>query len=214
MDVITLDAQPREPGRAAARRARRAGEVPCILYGPHQEPVAFRVRALALRPLIQSAETFRVALRLDGEEFDCILKDLDTHPVTDEPLHADFFALTAGEELRIEVPVMLVGKAIGVLEGGVLSQTLTEVVVRALPANIPGHIDLDVSALHIGQSVHVSDIQAQAYVIETDPGLTIATVTAPTVEPVAAEEAELLLEEEKILGAPAAGASDSPPAAG
>lgn len=200
MDVITLEAQPRVAGRSATRAARREGEVPCVLYGPHQEPVHFRVPILALRPLVYTTETHRVTLQLDSEQYDCILKAIDFDPVSDKPIHADFYALTAGEAITLSVPVLLVGKPVGVQEGGILTQQLNEIDVRCLPADIPGHVEIDVTELHIGDAVHVSDIQAENFTIETDPVRTIASVMAPMAEPVEVEpEDELLLEGEEAL---------------
>ncbi len=199
MDAITLDVQPRELGKAAARAVRRAEEVPCVLYGPHQEPVHFRVPVLAMRPLIFTTETHRVAFSLGGEEFDCILKDVTYHPVTDVPVHADFYALTAGEAITVTVPVVLVGVAPGVKAGGMLSQPLNEVEVRCLPADIPGHLEIDISGLDIGDSLHVSDLAVENAEIETDPARTVVTITVPMAEPEPEEEG-LLLEGEEIEG--------------
>jgi large subunit ribosomal protein L25 len=198
MDVITLDAQPRELGRAAAKAVRREGEVPCVLYGPHQEPVHFRVPVLALRSLIYTSETHRVALSLDGESYDCIVKSITYHPVTDVPTHVDFYALTAGEAVTMTVPVLLVGTPEGVKAGGILAQPLNDLEVRCLPADIPGHIEVDVAALEIGDSIHVSDITVENVEVITELTRTIATVSAPIAEPVE-EEPELDLLEEGEL---------------
>ncbi|MEM8601847.1 MAG: 50S ribosomal protein L25, partial [Bacteroidota bacterium] len=83
MDVIKLDAQARDLGKSATKAVRRDGEVPCVLYGPHQEPVHFRVPKLALRPLIFTAEMHRVEVDLSGQTYECILKKVDYHPVSD-----------------------------------------------------------------------------------------------------------------------------------
>ena len=111
MDAIKLDVKPRETGKRAAKAIRRAEEVPCVLYGHHTDPVHFRVPALDLRPLIYTAETHRVELALDGEAYDCIVKQIDFHPVTDMPIHADFLALTEGETIDLTIPVVTVGTA-------------------------------------------------------------------------------------------------------
>lgn len=201
MDVITLEAQPRELGKTAAKAIRRAGEVPCVLYGPHAEPVHFRVPVLSLRPLIYTAEAHRVSLEVDGESYDCLLKDIVFHPVTDVPTHVDFYALTAGEEITMSVPVTLVGTAPGVQAGGVLSQPLTEIEVRCLPMHIPGHVEVDISEMEIGDVIHVDVISLENVTIETDPARTVAVVNAPMAEPVEEEPEEgLLLEGEEIAG--------------
>jgi large subunit ribosomal protein L25 len=200
MDVITLEAQPRALGKAGAKAVRREGEVPCVLYGPHAEPVHFRVPVLALRPLIYTAETHLVSVELDGDSYSCIIKDISYHPVTDVPVHVDFYALTEGEAVTLPVPVVTVGTPAGVHAGGNLSQPLHEVEVRSLPKDIPGSIEIDVSELEIGQSLQVSNLKAGNFEILTDPDLTVATVTPPAAEPVEEEPEGVLLEGEEIEG--------------
>ena len=201
MSAIKLDVQPRETGKRAAKAIRRAEEVPCVLYGHHTDPVHFRVPVLDLRPLIYTAETHRVELALDGEAYDCIVKQIDFHPVTDMPIHADFLALTEGETIDLTIPVVTAGTAPGVKGGGLLSQPLNELVVRCLPKDIPGHIEVDVSELEIGDSIHVYDLTVENFEIITDPSRTIVTVTAPMLEPEPEEEEGLMLAGELPEGA-------------
>ena len=190
MQSITLDVQPRETGKTATKAVRREGLVPCVLYGVHTDPVHFAVETLALRPLIFTTETYRVALSLDGDDHEAILKQVDFHPVTDQPLHADFLALTAGETLTMTIPVRLEGTPRGVKAGGILSQPLSAIEIRALPKDIPGHISIDVSALEVGESLHVDELDfGDAIELLTDPARTIATVTAPKAGAVDDEEA-------------------------
>jgi len=202
MDAITLEAQPRPLGKGKAQAVRRDGEVPCVLYGPHQEPVHFRVPVLSLRPLIYTAESHRVSLELDGETYDCIVKEIAFHPVTDVPAHVDFYALTAGEEFTLTVPIALVGIPEGVKAGGILSQPLNELEIRCLPKDIPGHVEVDVSEMQVGDALHVDAIAVENVTILTDPARTVATVSAPTVEaePEEDEVDGLLLEGEEIAG--------------
>lgn len=198
MDVITIEAQPRETGKRAAKDIRRAEEVPCVLYGAHTDPVHFRVPVLALRPLIFTSETHRVTVELDGGAFDCILKHVDFHPVTDVPIHADFLALTEGETITMMVPVVTVGTAPGVKAGGILSQPLNDLQISCLPQDIPGQIEVDVSELEIGDAVHVSDLSVENVEVLTDPSRTVVTVAAPRAEEEPEEEEGLLLEGEEL----------------
>src|SRR5690554_5759504 len=184
MDVITLNAQPRTLGSSAARAARRAGEVPCVLYGPNQEPVHFQVSVLDLRPLIYTAESHRVSVTVEGESYDCITRHVDFDPITDVPAHVDFYALTAGQEVTLTVPVALVGDAAGVRAGGILSQILNELEIRCLPKDIPNQIELDISELEVGDSRHVSDLTVENVTILTDDSRTVVTITAPVAEEV------------------------------
>lgn len=181
MDTLTLPAQPRETGKAAVKATRKAGLVPCVLYGAHTEPVHFAVEQLALRPLIHTTETYRVAVSLGGEPLDALLKSVDFHPVTDRPIHADFVALTRGEAISMMVSVQLEGTPVGVTEnGGSLSQSLHEVEVRAEPRNLPSSLQVDVSGLGIGDSLTVADLLVgEGIEILTDPSIALAAVSAP-----------------------------------
>ena len=204
MQSITLEAQPRETGKKAAKAVRTAGLVPCVLYGSHTEPVHFAVETLALRPLIFTTETYRVALAVGGGDHEAILKDVVFHPVTEQPLHADFLALTAGEALTMTVPIHLDGTPHGVKAGGVLSQSLQELQIRALPKDIPGHVSIDVSGLGVGESIHVEELALGDTVeLLTDPHRTVATVTVPraAIEEEAEVEVDALAEGEPMADA-------------
>ena len=180
MQSITLDVRPRETGKAQTKAVRREGLVPCVLYGSHTDPVHFSVETLALRPLIFTTETYRVQIAAGGEDHEAILKTVDFHPVTDVPLHADFLALTAGEALTMTIPVRLDGTPRGVKAGGILSQPLNDLEIRALPKDIPGHVSIDVTGLEVGESIHVDELSLGDNVeVLTDQARTVAVVTAP-----------------------------------
>ena len=193
MDVITLEASPRGTGKQAAKAVRREGNVPCVLYGSHQEPVTFQVPELSLRPLIYTQETHRVTIKVDGGSYDCILKDLNFHPVTERPIHADFQVLAKGEHITMTVPVHYEGSARGVRDGGDLQVNVHELTVRVLPENIPGHIAVDISELGIGDSLHMSDIDVPNVEFVDEADRTLVTVLAPRVEAVEGEEDEAAL---------------------
>ncbi len=200
MATITIEANPRETGKREARAIRRQGWVPCILYGHHVEPIPFQIPASKLRPLIYTTETHLVKLQLDGKTWDCILKDVEFHPVSDEPLHADFQVLQAEEKVTVTVPVQIVGTAIGVQRGGVLQIVTHELEVTCLPKDIPAHIDIDVSNLDIGDAIHVGDLQFQGLEFEDAPDQTVVVIAALQVGGV---------EEEGEAGAAAAGTGTS-----
>lgn len=202
MQTITLPIEPRETGKAAARSVRGAGLVPCVLYGSHTEPVHFSATMLDLRPLIYTSETYLVSVTADGNEYECIIKDVDFHPVTDKPIHIDFQALTRGEAITMAIPIHLEGQPQGVKDGGNLSQPLNEIVIRCLPKDIPGHVSIDVTPLVIGDSLHVRDLDLPETIeLLTDAVRTIVTVSAPrreeepealAVEPMFDEEGNLI----------------------
>ena len=191
MDTYNLPVQPRETGKRAAKATRAADRVPCVLYGVHTTPVHFSVETLALRPLIHTSETYRVAFSLDGADHEAIVKQITFHPVTDKPIHVDFQALTRGETLDVTVQVQLEGTAPGVLAGGSVSHAIHEVLVRAMPRNIPGHLSVDISALEIGDSVTVADLAlSEGVEMLTDGDLTIVSVQGQKADAVLdAEEA-------------------------
>ena len=180
MQSITLPTQPRETGKKAAKAARRAGLVPCVLYGRATDPVHFAVETLDLRPLIYTTETRTVDVSVDGEDYHAIVKDMTFHPVSEQPVHVDFLALTAGEALTMTVPIQLEVDAPGVKAGGLLSQPLFELTIRSLPKNIPGHVSIDVSHLELGESLHVENIVLGDEIdVLTDPHRTVVTIVAP-----------------------------------
>ncbi|MCH8030727.1 MAG: 50S ribosomal protein L25 [Bacteroidetes bacterium] len=208
MQTLTLNVQPRELGKKAVKAVRREGRVPCVLYGSHTEPVHFSVPVLDLRPLIHTSETYIVVVELDGEEYECIVKTVDFHPVSDMPVHLDFQALTRGEAITVTIPIRLEGMAAGVKDGGNLSQPLYELEIRCMPKDIPGHISVDVSDLNIGDSLHVSDIElGEAIELLTDPARTLVNVAAPRVEvePEVEEALEMYDEEGNLIERPEEG---------
>ncbi len=205
MDAIKINANPRTPGKSGARAARRAKEVPAVLYGNGFEPVTFQIPELDMRPLIYTAETHRVELTVEGETYDCILKDYDMHPVTDRTYHADFLVLRAGETLTMTVPVQYRGTPIGVKEGGDLDVYRNEITVVVLPKDIPSHIDVDVSGLAIGDSVHIQDVDLpEGVVFDGTENITLAIVSAPRLE-----EVEEVDEDVDVLGAAGADPDDA-----
>lgn len=164
MDVIKLDAKPRTPGKGPARAARRNEEVPCILYGHTMDAsVAFQVGELDMRPLIYTDEFHRVEVSVGGESYDCILKHVDFHPVSDRPMHADFQMLTEGQKITLTVPLQIVGTSLGQRNGGSPVARVNELEVTCLPKDIPDHFQIDVTDIDIGDSVHLEDLADEKY---------------------------------------------------
>lgn len=117
-----------------------------------------------------------------------MVRDLQIDPIKDEYLHADLFEVVMDEEISVEIPVVLVGKPEGVKMGGVLEQITREVTVECLPGDIPQNIEVDVSGLEIGDTIHIADIGLEKVKVLVDPATTVATVVPPTVEKVVVEE--------------------------
>ena len=191
-DTTKLTITPRElEGSRANRRLRREGRVPGILYGGDGEPVAFSVDNRELRHALNSAGAV-VELSLGGETANAVLKDFQRHPVRGDMMHVDF--LRVRMDVAIQAPVVLellgVDESPGTSEGGVLEQTLRELTVEALPADVPESIQFDASALELGATVTVADLTPPAKVtIVDDPEAVVASITIPRLE-VETEEPE------------------------
>lgn len=197
MDAITLEAQDRSVGKKATRAIRRAGNVPCVLYGHHTDALAFQLPEASLKQLIYTTETHVVSVKLNGKEFSCILKDADLHPVTDRPIHADFLVLEAGEMVNLIVPVRFEGTPTGQKEGGSTQVILHELEVRCLPKDIPSHIDVDIAELAIGDAIHIEDLEVEGVELLGRPDQTVVTVVPPRmIEVEEEEEVEVELDEE------------------
>jgi large subunit ribosomal protein L25 len=205
MSDITLEAESREAGKKASRRLRRQGLVPCVLYGHRTEPVSFQLPESALKPLIYTAETHVVTVKVNGKQWDCIMKSADLHPVTDRPIHADFQVLEKGEKITLMVPIQFHGTPIGQRDGGDTQVVIHELEVRCLPQDIPSHVDIDIAELTIGAAIHIQDLNVEGVELLGRPEQTVVTVVPPRVAEVEAPAVvELAPEAEAVAGAGAA----------
>ena len=179
-------------GKGAARALRREGRVPAVIYGHGREPQSLSVNTRELERLLGqiAAGSTVIELDLDGRGARTLIREIQRHPVKRFIMHVDFQELVAGERVTVRVPLHYVGTPEGVrIGGGLLDQVLHEVEVEADPADIPNHIEVDVSALQIAQALHVGDLPLPAGVTVTgDTALTVCTVQPPRVEEAAAEE--------------------------
>jgi len=170
-------------GKGGARKARAAGQIPGVLYGHGETPVAVAVGSREFDVALRSHKGSNpiVSLTLDSVEFTALIRDVQYDPINHDILHLDFQHISLTEAIEVDVPVRLTGTALGVKDGGgILEHPLREVKVRCLPTAIPGSIDVDVTALNIGDSLHVRDIVVANLEILSDPNATIALVSAPT----------------------------------
>jgi len=193
MAVIQLSGKRREViGKGGARKARAAGQIPGVIYGHGETPMAVSIDGREFSTAMRSHKGGNaiVNLKVDGGEFTALVRDAQIDPLSRAIVHLDFQHISLTETIEVEVPVHAVGVAVGVKDGGGILELITrQLEVRCLPTAIPAAIDIDVTALGIGGSIHVSDIRAEGYTILTDPATTVLTVVAPTVEeaPVPAE---------------------------
>ena len=191
MEVIKLEAQLRETGRRASKLLKREGNVPCVLYGEGMDPVHFQVPQLSLRPLIYTNQMHTVSLEADGQVYDCIVRALDFHPVSDKAVHVDFQLLKEGKLVRVKVPFHFDGTPIGQLEGGDTIVVLNETEIECLPKDIPNSLNVNVEELQIGDTVHIGDLDF--------PGITILAADRQTVVSVVGGK-EDEVEEELLAG--------------
>ena len=187
-DSTRLDlAQRTEHGSRAVRRLRRAGRVPGIVYGGDSEPVAFEVDARTLRNTLAHAGAV-LDISIDGGKTQpAMVKDLQRHPIRGEILHADLLRVDMTQTIQTTVILEITGAedAPGITEGGVLSQETRELNVEALPGDLPDVITVDVSGMHLNDTMTLDAVQApEGVTLIDDPETTvIATVTLPTAEP-------------------------------
>ncbi|HWZ21381.1 MAG TPA: 50S ribosomal protein L25/general stress protein Ctc [Cytophagaceae bacterium] len=164
-------------GKVEAKQLRQETNVPCVLYGG-AEQVHFHTPAFLFRDLIYSGEVHTVALTVDGKKYKCILQDVQFHPVNEQILHVDFLELNDDKIVKIEIPVKLVGTAVGVIKGGKLVTKLKKVTVKALPANLPDFIEIDVTNLEVGKSAKVGDVKLGKYTILNSKSIPLASVVS------------------------------------
>lgn len=221
MTTSKLEAKSRSSsGKGPARRTRMEGLVPGVVYGKHlDKPFSIALDGKALRAAIATPKKLNTVLGLlvDGTEHTVMLKDYQLEPMSKELLHADFIAVKENEQVKVKIPLVLVGKAIGVLEGGILSQMRRELEVWALPGAIPLNIEVDVAALKIATALHINDVKLPAGItVKAHTNFTIAVVTAPEVEKVAEPVAAApgAAPAAGAAAAGAAGAAAGAPAAG
>lgn len=189
MATASLSAQPRtDTGKGTARKLRAAGQLPGVIYGRGREPQPLSISA---RDFARLAERVRITstvieLAVDGRTARTLVRELQRDPIKRTVLHVDFQELVAGEKVTVSVPLHFVGTPEGVKTGGgILEEIVHQIEVRCDPANIPDHIEVDVTALTIGHSLHVSDLKlAEGVEIMDDPEITIAVVSAPKAEEV------------------------------
>jgi large subunit ribosomal protein L25 len=179
-------------GKEASKKLRQKGLIPAICYGPKTETVPLSLDTKELMKTVGMGENVLIDLIIgDGEKAAqkvVVVRDLQIDPIKDQYIHADLFEVVMDEEISVEIPVVLVGKPEGVKMGGVLEQITREVTVECLPADIPQNIEVDVSHLEIGDTIHIGDIKLDKMNVMVDSTTTIATLVPPTVEKVVVEE--------------------------
>jgi large subunit ribosomal protein L25 len=164
-----------ELGSKFAQAERKAGNVPCVIYGG-ETPIHFSAPVLAFKSLVYTPEAKTAKITVGDQTIEAVIQDMQFHPVTDVLMHIDFIQLIDGKPVTMNIPVVLHGQARGVLNGGKLKMVLRTLSVRALPNELPDSIDLDITTLRIGKSIRVSDVVPTGYEILNADTAVIVTI--------------------------------------
>ena len=204
MEKIELQATVRKSvGNGPARVLRRAGQIPAVLYGRKMETVLLSVSTKDLELILKDGSFGQVILNLviqNGKKVTkaAMIKELQTHPVSGSLIHIDFYEVDMKRQIKVMVPVVTTGKSAGIEEGGLLNIVRRELEVFCLPGDIPEAIEIDISELGIGDSIHLEDVPLGENVeVAADVNFTVVTVLSPKVEEEVVEEEEEELEGEE-----------------
>ncbi|WP_018463308.1 50S ribosomal protein L25/general stress protein Ctc [Segatella paludivivens] len=183
MKEISVTGQKRaDLGKKASKEIRKQGMIPCNIYGEKKdangvpEALAFAAPLSELRKIIYTPHIYVVDINIDGEHHTAILKEIQFHPVTDAPLHVDFFEVNDQKPITMGVPVKLVGLAQGVRDGGRMNLTVRKINITAPYQQIPEHLDVDVTALKIGKSIKVGELSYEGLEIATSKSVIVCSI--------------------------------------
>ena len=210
MEEVILKVKRREKvGKEHAKKLRRSGFIPAVVYGAETPSSPLAIESKSFYALLRGGlgenviNTLEMEDQKDGKK-QVLIREVQRDPVRGDVVHVDFHQISLTQKITIEVPIHLVGTPEGVKEGGILQYALRELKVECLPTAIPENIEVDVSHLKIGDSIHVADIPVETVVILSDPQSSVASVVPPTifkeaeVAPAAAEgEPEVITEKKE-----------------
>lgn len=198
MDFIELKTNVRTAvGNGPARALRREGRVPAVLYGPDTEPIMLSVSVSDMENVFKQGSAGQMLLKLliqNGETSSrsAMIKEVQLHPVSRNLLHIDFYEIAMDRKIRVKVPVVATGKSKGVEDGGILQIIRREIEVYCFPNKVPETIEIDITDLEIGDSIHVGEIPAEEDVEWIDEAhFTVVTVLSPKIEEVEEEVEEV-----------------------
>lgn len=197
MKEINVAGQKRSDlGKKASKQLRKEGLVPCNLYGEAKDEnglpkaLSFACSANELRKIVYTPHIYVINLIIDGESHTAVLKELQFHPVTDALLHVDFFEINDQKPITIGIPVKLVGLAQGVRDGGRMNLSVRKINVTAKYQDIPEHLDIDVTGLHIGKSIKVGELHFDGLDIATSKEVVVCSIKATRKSIAAATDAD------------------------
>ena len=162
MKSFALSSEARQISKIANRALRNQGKVPCVLYGGEKQ-VYFSATENDLNKLVNTPDVYLLNIDIDGESFQAILQDIQFHPLTDRIIHIDFLQVFDDKEVTVNIPVNFIGTPIGVRNGGNLLVRKRAIRTRAIPANLPDAIDINIEELKIGKFLYIGDIRDERY---------------------------------------------------
>jgi large subunit ribosomal protein L25 len=205
MAIVVLQGKIRSgSGKGVARKSRMRGNIPGVIYGEGEASVPFEANKDDFQALIHtvSGENVIVDLKLEGDASDrkAIIREIQRDPLKGTILHFDLQHISLTEKVTVDVPIVVTGVPIGVKDfGGILEHILREVKVECLPTEIPPKVELDVTSLKIGDSIHVSELTVEKVTVLTDPERTVVTVLPPAAEEVPVEAAAPEVAEPELI---------------
>lgn len=160
METVNLKVKKRGTGKQHAKALRKSGLIPGVFYVKGEPSIPISTELIHLRPIVYTSDTKIISLEIEGESnrHDCILKEIKFNPVTDAPIHFDLTGIRTDHMMKVEVPIILKGQAIGAKEGGVIQRNIHKIELLCLPIFIPNHIELDITNLRLGKAIHLKDI--------------------------------------------------------
>lgn len=188
LETLEIQVNAREGGtKRQARRLRREGKIPAILYGPKVEPIALELNKKDFFTRVAGLEGSHLvrfkSVSTTLTDKVALVKEMQYHPISGDVMHADFYEVDLTATIEVSVPLHFVGKAAGVVRGGILQPIVREIQVECLPLDIPEFFNVDVSALDIGDSVHIEELRMPEGVTAVyDSNFALVTVATPTVE--------------------------------
>lgn len=200
--IIDLHATSYEAAKKGdVKRMRKEGKIPAVIYGHKEKTKRIYILSKEFKSVLETLkqEAVTINLLVNSKKYLCVIKSIQHNPMTGELLHIDFQRIHKKEKIKASIPIHLIGTAPGIKKGGIQDQHLYDVVVRCLPGDLPSHIDVDISSLDLGQTIHLGDIALPEVEFELPKESTIVSMLIPraAAAEVTPEEAPAEGEEEK-----------------
>lgn len=179
MEVIKIIGYPRlKKGKQYLKQLRNEGVTPGVLYGKGN-PINFYVHTSLLRNIVYTPNVCYISIDIDGEEYKCVLQDIQFHPVSEMILHIDLMELVDSKKIKMNIPVVLSGNSPGAAKGGMLTKKIKKLKVLAYPADMPSNIQIDVSNLDLGKTIKIREVKEENYKILNSKLIPVASVEIP-----------------------------------